>query len=78
MGGENSAGALRTMCRLKEKDTTKIISIMTSAIHQQQHKLPPDLSHAFMALNNGTNTSHLTSTNVSKLTCVIHFNTLFP
>ncbi len=23
MGGENSAGALRTMCRLKEKDTSE-------------------------------------------------------
>ncbi len=64
---------------IKENRCRHLISIMTSAIYQVQHKLAPALKHAFFgALNNGVNTSNLASANVSKLHCVIHFNTLHP
>ncbi len=37
---------------------------MTSAIYQEQRKLPPALRHVFWELNNDANTSNLTSANV--------------
>ncbi len=50
-----------------------------STIYKEQRKLLPALRHAFLgALNNGTNTSNLTSANIRKLRCVIHLNTLLP
>ncbi len=52
---------------------------MTSAVYQEQRKLPPALSHAFFGvLDNGPNTSNLMSTNISKSHSVIYFNTLLP
>ncbi len=78
MGGENSAGDLLTMLTLKNTDTT-------SHFHNDQRNLPRAAQITgcfktcfFWPLNNGANASNLTSANVSKSRCVIHFNTLLP
>ncbi len=54
-----------------KEHSSQIISIMTSVIYQEQRKLPPAFT-AFGGLNNGANTSNLTSANVSKSCCVIY------
>ncbi len=41
MGGENSVGDLLTNAHIKEHKRSQIISIMTSAIYQEQRKLLP-------------------------------------
>jgi len=51
--------------QMKEQRCSWIISIMTNAIYQEQCKLVSGLAHAFLGLlNNGANTSKLTSANL--------------
>ncbi len=78
MGEENSAGDLLTMCTLKNTDAARSFPYWPaqSTKSNANYRLLYDM--LFWVLNNGTNTSILTSANISKLHCVIHFNTLLP
>ncbi len=49
MGGENVACVANNV-HIKEDRCSQIISIMTSAIYQEQRKLAPALRHAFLAV----------------------------
>ncbi len=77
MGVEISAGDLLTMSKLKNTDATPHLHIYQCNIPSAaQIECRADFFGG--TLNNGANTSNLTSANVSKLHCVIHFNTLLP
>ncbi len=68
--GKILQGDLLTM-HIKEHRRSQIISIMTRN-DQEHRKLLLSLTYAFLSVNN----NNLMSANVSKLHCVINFNTL--